>query len=293
VIPRQFEYHLATGVDDALTTLSQAADAKILAGGHSLLPMMKLRLADPQLLVDIGHIDELCGVRESPDSLTMGAMTRQAQLVKSPLVRRYCPILSELTETVGDRQVRHRGTLGGALSHGDPAGDQPTLAVALDAQLVIRGPRGQRTVPAREFFLGPYQTALARDELLVEIRLPKFGSDWGCSYQKFSRVEAGWAIVGVLAGVRLRRGVITEARIGLTHMSSVPVRAGVVEQRLTGAAPGDRVIEDAAAAADSHTYPPSELHASKRYRRHLARVLTRRALASAIDQQRRHAERAH
>ncbi|MGI8575735.1 MAG: FAD binding domain-containing protein, partial [Egibacteraceae bacterium] len=216
MIPAAFDYVRAGSVDEAVGLLGEHGDeAKLLAGGHSLLPLMRLRLASPGVVVDLGRIDELRGVREQGDELAIGAMTTHYQLTKDPLIAEHCPILAAVTETVGDPQVRHRGTLGGAAAHGDAAGDQPTTLLALDATMVAQGPDGRREIAAADFFTGVFETALAEDEVLVEIRVPKV-TDWGYDYQKFNRVGPAWAIVGVAALVRRENGGIAEARVALT-----------------------------------------------------------------------------
>ncbi len=280
MIPAAFDYVRAGSVNEAVSLLAEHGDeAKLLAGGHSLLPLMRLRLASPGVVVDLGRIGELRGVREEGDQLAIGAMTTHHQLIKDPLIAEHCGILAQVTETVGDPQVRHCGTLGGAAAHGDAAGDQPTTLLALDATMVAQGPDGRREIPAAEFFTGVFETALADDEVLVEIRVPKLGG-WGFNYQKFNRVAQAWAIVGVAALVRRENGQIAEARIGLTHMGPTPLRASATEQALTGA-DSDGIAAAAERAAEG-TNPPADQNAQPDYREHLARVLTRRALENAI-----------
>ncbi|GGI03403.1 FAD binding domain-containing protein [Egicoccus halophilus] len=283
MIPAPFDYVRAESVDHAVATLVEHGDeAKVLAGGHSLLPLMKLRLAVPEVLVDLGRVDAMKGVCETDDGrLAIGAMTRHQDVLDAALVREHCGVLAAVTEMVGDAQVRHRGTIGGALAHGDAAGDLPALAVALDATLVAAGPEGRREIPAADFFVDYLDTALAEDEILTEVRVPKLGDDWGWRYEKFTRVSQAWAIVGALALVRRSNGSIAEARVGLTNMATVPVRAHAVEQALAGAPPD--AIPDAAAAAAEGTTPSGDLNASPEYREHLARVLTRRALQAAAS----------
>ena len=281
MIPAAFDYVRAGSVDEAVQALGAAGeDAKVLAGGHSLLPLMKLRLAYPSVLVDIGGVGELRGVRDAGDHLAIGAATTHHEVVNDALVREHCGILSYTTGLIGDPQVRHRGTIGGAIAHGDAAGDLPAVALALDATMVARGPGGERTIPAAEFFSDYLETALAADELLTEVRVPKLGTGWGYHYEKFHRVAQAWAIVGVCAVVKRDNGTIAEARVGLTNMGSVPVRAAATEQALAGA-PRDAIAEAAMTAAEG-TDPPADLNAQPDYRRHLARVLTRRALEAAV-----------
>lgn len=281
MIPAAFEYIRAGTVDEAVSALAEHGDeAKILAGGHSLLPLMKLRLADPAVIVDLGRVADLRGVRDDGDVLVIGSMTTHHAVVHDELVRRHAPILASATATVGDPQVRHRGTLGGALAHGDAAGDLPAAAVALEADLVAQGPNGRRSIPAAQFFAGYLETALADDEVLVEVRIPTLGDAWSGRYEKFNRVAQAWAVVGACALVRRDNGTIAEARVALTNMGSVPVRATQTENALAGASSAD--VAGAAALAAEDTDPPGDLNAQPDYRRHLARVLTRRALEQAI-----------
>ncbi|MGH3341914.1 MAG: FAD binding domain-containing protein [Carbonactinosporaceae bacterium] len=282
MIPAPFGYTRAGSVDEAVSALAEHGDeAKVLAGGQSLLPLLRLRLAYPEMLVDVGRIPELRGVRDEGDSLVVGAMTSHHDIINDPLVRQHCGLLAEATATVADPAVRHRGTLGGALAHADSAGDLPAVVLALDGEFVVRGPGGRRTVPASEFFVDYLQSALGADEVLVEVRLPKLGAGWGFCYEKFHRVAQAWAIVGVAAAVRRENGSIAEARVGLTNMGPVPVRAREVEGALRGAAAGQEALSSAAERAAEGTSPSTDLNADAEYRQHLARVLTRRALAAA------------
>jgi carbon-monoxide dehydrogenase medium subunit len=243
--------------------------------------VLRLRLGYPTVLVDLGRAVGFHGVREEADMLVIGAMTTHYEVMTSKLVRARCGLLAEATSTVADPAVRHRGTFGGSLSHADPAGDLPTVARVFDATMVVAGPGGLRTAPASEFFLDHMTTALEPEEVLVEVRLPKLGSDWGYRYEKFTRVAQSWAIVGVAALVRRSNGIIAEARIGLTNMGSTPLRATATEDALTGRAPADEAIASAAALAAEGTAPPSDLNGRADYREHLARVLTRRAVLAA------------
>ena len=280
MIPAAFDYVRAGSVDEALSALSQHGDdAKVIAGGQSLIPLLRLRLAYPEVLVDVGRVGELRGVREDGDHLVIGAMTTHYEVLKDPLIREHAGLIAEATATVADPAVRHRGTFGGALAHADPASDLPAVAAALGAEFVIAGSGGRRTVPAAEFFLDYLQTAIEPDELLVEVRVPKLGTGWGYRYEKFHRVAQSWAIVGVAAAVRRDNGTIAEARVALTNMGSTPVRASGVEESVAGAAP-DAVAAAADRAAEG-TSPASDLNGRADYRQHLARVLTRRALTAA------------
>jgi carbon-monoxide dehydrogenase medium subunit len=272
VIPAPFEYVRAASTDEAIAALGEHGDeAKLLAGGMSLLPLMKLRLATPTVLVDVGRLRDLSYVRDGGDHLAIGALTRHRDIETSDVLAAECGVLRGVAAEVGDNQVRHRGTLGGSVAHGDPASDLPAVLLALDATFVARGPAGERTVAAADFFQGFLETALAPEELLTEIRVPKSGPS-GWSYQKFNRRAQDWAIVGALA---VQAAGTT--RVALVNMGATPVRARAVEAALTdGGAP-----TDAAVHAAEGTDAPADLNASSEYREHLARVLVRRALEQA------------
>jgi aerobic carbon-monoxide dehydrogenase medium subunit len=265
VIPASFDYVAASSTAHALKLLAEHGDdAKLLAGGHSLLPMMKLRLAAPEMLIDIGQVEELAGITVEGDELVIGATTRHADLAASALVRAGAPLLAHAAGLVGDPQIRHRGTIGGSLAHGDPAADLPMALVALGGRVELRGPSGTRSVDADDFFAGYFETALADDELLTMVRVPRRpGLPWG--YQKFTRRANDWAIVGAAAA---------GGRIALANMGPVPVRALAAEEALAG---GASPAEAAGLAAEG-TSPGEDIHADRAYRQHLARVLTRRAL---------------
>ncbi|MGH3387239.1 MAG: FAD binding domain-containing protein, partial [Nocardioidaceae bacterium] len=267
-------------VDEALALLAEHDDAKVLAGGQSLVPVLRLRLAAPEVIVDLGRIEELRGIREDGDALVIGAMTPHHTVETDALVAEHAKLLALATATVADPQVRHRGTIGGALVHADPAGDLPAPAVALGAELVIAGPGGRRTVAAEDFFEDLFTTAVGEDDLLVEIRVPKH-TGWGAHYEKFTRVVQQWSIVGVAAAVRLEGDSIAEARVALTNMGSTPVRAAAVEQALVGQPATAEAVQAAAAQAAEGTSPPSDSSGDADYRRHLATVLTRRAVLAA------------
>ena len=271
MIPAKFEYLRAASAGEAVSLLQEHGDeAKLLAGGHSLLPLMKLRLATPAVLVDVGRVRELSYVRDAGDHVAIGALTRHRDLETDSTLQREVPILSRVAGLVGDPQVRHRGTIGGSIAHGDPASDLPAVVLALGGTLVAQGPSGSREIAATEFFRGFLETALAPDELLTEIRLPKVaGAGW--SYQKFNRRAQDWAIVGVAA---VRNGT---TGVALVNMGSMPLRASAVESALAGGASA----ADAAQHAAEGTEPPSDLNAGPEYREHLARVLVRRALEEA------------
>ncbi|HEY2281333.1 MAG TPA: xanthine dehydrogenase family protein subunit M [Streptosporangiaceae bacterium] len=282
MIPGKFDYVRPDTVDDAVRALTDAGDeAKVIAGGQSLLPLLRLRLAYPEVLVDVGGLNELRGVWDSGDSLVIGARTTHYQLVHDPLVAEHAGLLAEATSTVADPAVRHRGTLGGALAHADPAGDLPAVILALDSTLIVRGPGGEREIAAADFFVDYLTSSLEPDEILTAIRIPKLGPGWGYRYEKFHRTAQSWATVGVAALVRRDNGTVAEARIGLTNMGTVPVRATAAEQAARGVEASRAALNEAAAQAGEGTEPPSDLHGAPDYRRHLARVLTGRALAAA------------
>jgi aerobic carbon-monoxide dehydrogenase medium subunit len=279
MIPAAFEYRRASSVDEAVSLLADNGDdAKLLAGGHSLLPLMRLRLAVPAMLVDIGRVEGLSFVSEAAGggSLRIGALTRHHDVANSELLRDRVPLLAEVAGQIGDPQVRHRGTIGGSIAHGDPASDLPAALLALRATLVARGPGGEREIPADDFFTGFLETALAPDEMLTEIRVPAMdGSGWG--FEKFARRAQDWAIVGVAAVLEPIGNGGGGPGVGLVNMGPAPLRATAVEDALRQGAGA----EDAAARADEGTEPPADLNASTEYRRHLSRVLVRRALEAA------------
>jgi carbon-monoxide dehydrogenase medium subunit len=282
MIPAAFAYARPTTIDEALQAVASGGeDVKIMAGGQSLIPVMRLRLAAPETVVDLTKVAELRGVREEDDAIVIGAMTTHSDVLSDPLIARYAPLIAEATETVADRQVRHRGTFGGALAHADPAGDLPAVALALEAEFVIAGLTGRRTVPAADFFVDYLTTALEEGELLVEIRIPKLHGTWGMHYEKFNRVAQAWSIVAVAALVRREEGRIAEARIGLTNMGPTPLRAHAVEAALAGVDASREAVAAAAEHAAEGTSPSSDLNAQADYRQHLATVLTRRAVTVA------------
>ena len=282
MIPAKFDYVKPGSVAEAAQALADGGeDAKVIAGGQSLLPLLRLRLSFPDVLVDVGGIDELRGVTDAGDSLLIGARTTHYQVVHDPLIAEHCGLLAAAAATVADPAVRHRGTLGGSLAHGDPAGDLPAVVLALDGTMVARSARGEREIPAAEFFVDYLTTALAADEILTGVRVPKLGPGWGYRYEKFHRTAQAWAIVGVAALVRRSDGHVAEARIGLTNMGSVPVRASAAEAAAAVVEATAAALTAAARSASDGTQPPSDLHGAPDYRRHLARVLTGRALVAA------------
>lgn len=282
MIPAAFDYVAPTTVEEAVAALDRAGeDAKILAGGQSLLPVLRMRLADPRVVVDLGGVAELKGVREDGDMLGIGAMTTHHEVVRDSLIQRHANLLALATKTVADPQVRHRGTFGGSLAHADPAGDLPAPVLAMDAEMVIIGPSGRRTVPAADFFVDYFTTAMEPNEVLVEVRVPKH-TGWSAHYEKFNRVAQAWSIVGVAATVQVEGGAVSRARVGLTNMGSTPVRATGVEQALIGKSGTEDSIREAARHAAEGTSPAADASADVDYREHLAEILTGRALTTAV-----------
>ena len=277
MIPAPFDYEVAESAEHAIALLGEREDARLLAGGHSLLPAMKLRLARPSVLVDIGRLAELSYVRDEGEHVAIGALTRHRDVHHDPLLQVHCPVVSFAAGTIGDPQVRHRGTIGGTLAYGDPASDLPAVMLALDAELVVRGQGGERTVPASEFFTGVFQTAIAPTEMLVEVRVPKRAAA-GWSYTKMTRRAQDWATVAVAAIVERTNGAVGKASIGLTNMGATPLRASAAEDALAGGA----TIAEAAALIPDGTDPSTDYAASADFRRHLAKVLGRRALEEAV-----------
>lgn len=283
MIPAAFEYVQPSSVDEAVSALGSAGeDAKVLAGGQSLLPVLRLRLAYPTTLVDLGRVAEMQGVRDDGDAITIGAMTTHHDVLHDPLVREHAPLIAQTTQTVADRQVRHRGTFGGSLAHADPAGDLGAVALALECEFVARGPGGERRIAAADFFQDYLTTALAPDEVLTHVRVPKLGTGWSSHYEKFNRVAQAWSIVGIAALVHRDNGSITEARIGLTNMGTTPLRASAAEAALAGADATSDAIGAAAERAADGTSPPSDLSGQADYREHLVKVLTKRAVLAAV-----------
>ncbi len=279
MIPSSFEYVAPTSVEDALAALAEAGDeGKVLAGGQSLLPVLRMRLNAPEKVIDLGRVEGLRGIREDGDTIVIGAMTTHDEVANSELIKEHAALLAKATAEVADPQIRHRGTLGGAIVHADPAGVLGAPVLALDAEMVIAGPGGERTVAAKDFFTDLFETAVGDGELLTAIRIPKH-TGWGAHYEKFVRVAHQWSIVGVAATVKADGGTISEAKIGLTNMGSTPLRAASVEAALAGKSASD--VADACSSAADGTNPPSDLNGDADYRRHLATVLTSRAVAAA------------
>ncbi len=278
MIPAAFDYEVAESIDHALGLLGSDPEAKVLAGGHSLVPAMKLRISRPSKLVDIGRLSDLAYVRDAGEQLAIGALTTHAAVQSDPLLQEHCPLVSSTARGVGDPQVRHRGTIGGSLAHGDPASDLAAVMLALDAEFVIVGAAGERVVGTTDFFIGVFQTAIGSGELLTEIRVPKLSGSAGWSYLKYHRRAQDWATVGVAAVVRREKAAGSSASVALANMGGTPLRASVVEAAV---AAGASAAEAAANAADG-TEPSSDTAASAEFRRHLAQVLTERALTEAL-----------
>ena len=286
-----FDYVRPTSLDEACRVLGDAEsageDVKVLAGGQSLLPLLRLRLAYPSALVDVGRLTELRGVEDRGDHVFVGALTTHDEVLRSGVVRDHTPLVALATATVADPAVRHRGTFGGSLAHADPAGDLPAVALALECVFVVRSGEGEREIPASEFFVDYLESALEPGEVLVGVRVPKLGPGWGFHYEKFHRTAQSWATVGVAAAVRLDQGVVEEARIALTNMGPTPVRARAVETALrgtdltAGSNGSPDPLREACGHADEESAPPTDLHGGPDYRRHLARVLTYRAVRAA------------
>ena len=281
MIPAKFDYVRPGSVDEAVAALGQAGeDAKILAGGQSLIPVLRLRLAAPSVLIDLGGIADLRRIRDDGDRIVIGAMAPHHEVMRDNLVNEHVAVLARATETVADNQVRHRGTLGGALAHADPAGDLGGVALSLEAEFVIAGPGGTRTVPADEFFVDYFTTALSDDEILTDVRFPKY-TGWGAHYEKFNRTAQSWSMVAIAATVLAEGGTITQARVGLTNMGTTPLRARGVEEALVGQPATAQAVRAAAERVTEGAAAPSDADAAADYREHLARVLTGRAVLAA------------
>jgi carbon-monoxide dehydrogenase medium subunit len=277
MIPAEFDYAAPDTLEDAIKLLSDGGeDAKLLAGGHSLIPLMKLRLAAPTLLVDLRKVPGIHGIQRENGAWRIGAMTPHAALEHTPELG----IMSRAAGTIADPQVRNRGTIGGSLAHGDPASDLPAVLLIAEGAVTVQGPGGQRTVAAAELFRDYMETAVAPDEVLTEVRVPAL-DDWGFSYQKFNRRSEDWAMVAVSAVIKQTGDICEDVRIGMTNMASVPLRANAVEAALRGQPLSAENIAKAAEHAAEDTQPPADLNASAEYKRHLARVLCQRALTEA------------
>jgi len=282
VIPAEFEYAAPTTVAEALSLLAEHGDdAKVMAGGQSLMPILRMRLNAPEMVIDLGRVPELVGVSDDGDAVRIGAMTTYADVLASDLVNEHAALLCKAVAEVADPQIRHRGTLGGALVHADPAGDVGAPVLALDAEMVITAADGsERTVGAADFFVDIFETAVEEGELLTAVRIPKH-TGWGSAYTKFVRVSHQWSIVAAAATVRAEGGTIAEAKVALTNMGATPLRATSLEEQLVGMQASDEALQEVCASVGEGTDPPSDLNGDADYRRHLAGVLTRRAVVSA------------
>lgn len=284
--PPQFEYHRAGSADEAVALLAEHGDeAKVLAGGQSLVPLLNLRLASPTYVVDINRADELGTVTNGSDltsgGLTFGSIVRHRTIERSDLVRGANPLLAEAARFIGHAAIRTRGTIGGSIAHGDPSAELPTVLIALDGAVEARSARGTRTIPAREFFAGFLTTSLEPDELVTAVHVPSLPAGTGWSFQEFSRRNGDFAIIGVAAVLRLDGGTVAEARLAFSGVGGTPVRASAAESLLIGATPSAQLWADAAREAAAALEPASDLHGSAAYRKHLAAVLAARALGEA------------
>lgn len=282
MIPSGFEYHAAASVDDAIGLLGRFEDAKVLAGGHSLLPMMKLRFAEPAHLIDINGIDELKGVCLDGETVHIGAMTTENELIASDVLQRHVPLLVDAARLVADPQVRNRGTIGGDVAHGDPGNDHPAVMLALDAEFVIRGPDGERTTPANGFFLGTYWTGLEEGELLTAIRVPAMKSGTGHGYNKLKRKTGDYATAGSPVVLTLDGDVCREIRIGLTNVAPCAIRAEAAEDLLRGEVIDDALIEQAADRVMQACDPAEDLRGDVEYKTHMAAEMARRSIRDAL-----------
>ena len=274
MIPAPFDYEVAESVDHAVELLGEHEDTKLLAGGHSLLPLLRLRLTRPTALVDVGRLAELSYIRDAGTAIAIGALTRHHDVATSPLIQEHNPLVSYVAGLIGDPQVRHRGTVGGSLAHGDPASDLPAVVLALDGEIDIVGPGGTRTVAAADFFRGVFETAAGPQDVVTEVRVPKLTGDHVWSYLKFHRRAQDWATVGVAAVARRSNGGVSEPAISLVSMGATPLRARAAEAAWAAGA-------DAGAVAADGTSPPDDTNGSAEFRRHLVKVLVRRAIAEA------------
>jgi carbon-monoxide dehydrogenase medium subunit len=275
MIPAPFDYEVAESVDHAIELLGEREDTKLLAGGHSLLPLLRLRLARPAVLVDLSRLEELSYVRDAGDTLAIGALTRHHDVATSPLVQEHNPLVSHVAAQIGDASVRHRGTIGGSLAHADPAADLPAVMLALGAEIDIAGATGTRTVSAAEFFRGVFETAAGPQEVVTEVRIPKLTGDHVWSYIKFRRRAQDWATVGVAAVARRSNGGVADPAIGLISMGATPLRASAAEAAWAGG-------HDPGEVAAEGTSPPDDTNGSAEFRRHLVQVLVRRAVADTL-----------
>jgi carbon-monoxide dehydrogenase medium subunit len=283
MIPPSFEYHSPSSIDDAVALLSQLGDdAKVLAGGHSLLPMMKLRFAEPEHLVDINNIDSLKGIREDNGDIVIGAMTSENALIASDLLQQRCPLLPEVARQIADPQVRNRGTIGGDIAHGDPGNDHPAIMMALDARFTLVGPNGSREVAANDFFLGTFYTALEADEILTEIRIQPLSPNTGAAYHKLKRKTGDFATAAAAAVIEMAGETCQSARITLTNLGPTALRASEAEAVLVGQTVSEALVEAAAQKAMDLCDPAEDLRGDIEYKTHMGGEMTRRAIRDAI-----------
>jgi aerobic carbon-monoxide dehydrogenase medium subunit len=283
MIPPRFEYHAPRSIGEAIALLGQlGSDAKLLAGGHSLLPMMKLRFAEPAHLIDINRIPELRGIRLEGQTLVIGAMTTENELINSALLQAHVPLLPEAAQLIADPQVRNRGTIGGDIAHGDPGNDHPALSIALNASFVLEGPKGRRTVAADDFFLGTYMTLLEENEVLCEIRVPAFAAGTGSAYEKLKRKTGDWATAGCAVVMRKQGGVVSEVRIALTNVAPTALRAEAAEQAIVGKELSVANLQAAADAATAICDPAEDLRGDIEYKTAMAGQMVKRALVKAF-----------
>ena len=281
MIPPRFEYHAPTTLGDAVNLLNTLEDAKILAGGHSLLPMMKLRFAQPEHLIDINRIPELRGIREEGGTVVIGGMTTENELIASPVINAKLPLLADAAKLIADPQVRNRGTIGGDIAHGDPGNDHPALSLAIDATFVLQGPNGRRTVPAGEFYFGTYMTALAENEILCEIHAPAFQQGTGYAYEKLKRKTGDWATAGCAVVMRKSGNQVTHLRITLTNVAPTALRADAAEAALLNQEFNAANVTAAADAAAAVCEPAEDLRGDVEYKTAMAAEMVRRALKAA------------
>ncbi len=283
MIPSGFEYHRATSIDDAIAKLSENEDAKLLAGGHSLLPMMKLRFAEPPCLIDINGIEELKGICMDGDTITIGAMTTENELINSEILQKHCSLLVDAAKLVADPQVRNRGTIGGDVAHGDPGNDHPAVMLALDATIVVRGPNGQRELAANGFFMGTYWTALEEHDILVALKIPAQKSGVGYGYNKLKRKTGDYAVAGSPVVVEMDGDVIRDIRIGLTNVAACAIRAEAAEDILRGQTLSDDLLKQAENAIIEACDPAVDLRGDEEYKSHMAAVMARRSIIQAVE----------
>lgn len=283
MIPSGFEYHRATSIDDAIAKLSENEDAKLLAGGHSLLPMMKLRFAEPPCLIDINGIEELKGICMDGDTITIGAMTTENELINSEILQQHCSLLVDAAELVADPQVRNRGTIGGDVAHGDPGNDHPAVMLALDATIVVRGPNGQRELAANGFFMGTYWTALEEHDILVALKIPAQKPGVGYGYNKLKRKTGDYAVAGSPVVVEMDGDIIRDIRIGLTNVAACAIRAEAAEDILRGQTLSDDLLKQAENAIIEACDPAVDLRGDEEYKSHMAAVMARRSIIQAVE----------